>query len=296
MVGFVAHEMFGAEVEVASRAALAANALETMKDIVVSEDPMWLKLMGVGGVTAQRAGDAVVSAQAILKSHALAQLAQLEPLMLADRRGTIEVTRESWLAVTADIGQLLLSVPSSSRNILKSRMMRMHNVILDSRGRVKIRADFDTATERAVALGFRPTREARLDAVITKGKEDDLLIQEASDVILAAYHRYVYVHEMDPAHANSVRLLVQEVQDTLGNPVLVEELRQSLQSKIFENPQTREDRELEQFFNRYASDNITQGLIMDSESMLNPGNVFNKQAVVIPFADTLKGTKDAGDK
>jgi len=85
-----------------------------------------------------------------------------------------------------------------------------------------------------------------------------------------------------------VHILVQHLQETLDNDALVDELRRSLKTRIFDNPKTLEEKELLTFFERTASDKISQGLVIDAENALNPSKLFSKQAVVIPFADTIK--------
>jgi hypothetical protein len=288
VTGFMSHEILGAKVEVAGRAALASGILETVKDIVTSKDPLWVKALGVSGETGRRAGTAVLQTQALAKSHAMAALAELEPFAMADRRGMPNLTTGTMVAAAADIASILASIPSFGRQLLKARMMNKHNIIMDRRGRITIRDDFDIKTEIGVALGFQTTRETRLRSVQQTNKDTTELVREASDVIVAAYHRLALVHDNNPDHAESVHILVQYVQEALDNDALVEELRRSLKTRIFDNPKTLEEKELLTFFERTSSAKISQGLVIDAENALNPSKLFSKQAVVLPFADTIK--------
>jgi hypothetical protein len=286
--GFLAHEMFGAKIEVAGRAALASGILESVKDIITSKDPLWIKALGVSGETGRRFGGAVIQTSAIAKSHAIAALAELEPFSMADRRGQPNLSTGNMVAAAADIAALMGTIPSLGRQLLKARMMNKHNIIMDRRGRVTVKADFDLATEVGVALGFQTTRETRLRSVQQTNMDNTELVRAASDVIVSAYHRLAYIHDNSPDNAESVHILVQYVQEALDNDSLVEELRSSLNVRIFSDPKTLEERELLKFFERTASDKISQGLVIDAENALNPSKLFSKQAVVIPFADTLK--------
>ena len=286
--GFVAHEMFGAKIEVAGRAALASGILDTVKDIITSKDPLWIKALGVSGETGRRIGTAALQTKAIAESHAIAAMTELEPFSMADRRGMPNLTTGNMVASAKDIAFLMGSIPSLGRQLLKADMMNKHNIIMDRRGRVTTRNDFDIKTEIGVALGFQTTRETRIRSVQQTNMDNTEKVRAASDVIVAAYHRLAYIHDNHPDHAESVHILVQHLQETLDNDALVEELRRSLKTRIFDNPKTLEEKELLTFFERTASDKISQGLIIDAENALNPSKIFSKQAVVIPFADTIK--------
>lgn len=286
--GFISHNIFGAEIEVAGRAALASGILETIKDTITSKDPAWIKLLGVSGETGRRLGDAALQTKAAASSHAMAALAELKPFSMADRRGRPELTTGNMVAAAKDIAFLMATIPSLGRQLLKADMMNKHNIIMDRRGRVTVRDNFDLATEVGVALGFQTTRETRLRSVQQTNKDKDAKVQAASDVIVKAYHRLAYLHDNDGDFAESTEIVVQYLQETLDNDAEVDMLRRSLAQRIFTNPKTLEEKELLKFFERTASGKISQGLVIDSENMFNPSKLFSKQAVVIPFADTIK--------
>ena len=288
-VGVLSRDVFGADIDVAGRAALASGILDTIQDIITSKDPMWVKALGVSSETGRRAAEAARQITPIVKSHALAALAELEPFSMADRRVMPPLTASTVIAAATDIALLLRdTIPSSGRSLLKERMMDKHGIIMDRRGRTTVRGKFNLATRVGVALGFQTTRETRLRAVTLNNKDNTLLVREASDVITAAYHRLAYVHDNHPDHAVSVHILTQYIQETLDNDELVDELRRSLKARIFDSPKTTEEKELLTFFERTASGKISQGLILDSENAINFSNVIGQQAVVVPFADTIK--------
>jgi len=288
LAGILPAEIFGADIEVAGRAALASGILETIKDTLTSKDPLWIKALGVSGETGRRAGTAALQTEAVVSSHAMAALAELEPFSMADRRGQPNLNTGTMVAAAKDIAFLMGSIPSFGRQLLKEDMMDKHGIIMDRRGRVTVRENFNLATRVGVALGFQTTRETRLRSVQQTNMINTERVRAMSDVIVAAYHRLAYLHDNHPDHAESVHIVVQHLQETLNNDKLVEELRSSLKTRIFDNPKTIEEKELLLFFERTASANISQGLIIDSENMLNPSKIFSKQAVVLPFADTIK--------
>lgn len=290
-VGGLVKEVFGADVDVANRAALGASVAETFRDIVTSRDPMWLKLLAVTGATAQRLGQAGQEISAIAKSQAFTSLVELEPLLMADRSGQEAMDVPTMLQTAGDIARALANVPSTGRNLLKARMMHNANRILDRRGNVVIERDFDFATELGQALGFRPTAETRLRIMQQSNRDVDEMVNEASQVIIRSYHRYVYVHDMDPAYAESVNRQVQLVQEGIDNPELVDRVMRQVENRIFNDPQSLEERELKKFYDRTAPDKLTEGVILDTTLGLNPSNVFNQQAIVQPFSQTLKNAR-----
>lgn len=294
-VGFIAQSAFGADVDVANRAALGASVAETLKDIVVGRDPLWTKLLAVTGASGQRAAEAGQEIGVVLDSQVFSSLQEIEPLLMADRTGQEAMDVPTMLQTAQDIGKALAKIPSSGRNIFKARMMHNANRILDRRGRVVIERDFDFATELGQALGFRPSAETRLRMVQMSNKEVDEMVDEGAQTIIQAYHRYVYTHNMNDAYASSVVRTVQLVQETMDNPELVDRLMRNVENRIFNNAQTLEERELKKFYERLAPDKLTQGVILDTTRGLNPSNIFNQQAIVQPFSQTLE-TEEQGDK
>jgi len=49
-----------------------------------------------------------------------------------------------------------------------------------------------------------------------------------------------------------------------------------------------EDRELKKFYERTVAEKLSESVILDTTLGLNPSNIFNKQAIVQPFTDTLE--------
>lgn len=297
LTGFVAKEVFGAGVDVANRAALAASVAETIKDVVVSRDPMWVKLLAVTGSTGVRAGQAGQEISAIVNSQVFGSLKEMSPLLFADRTGEENMDVPTMLQTASDIARALATIPSSTRNLLKARMMHNANRILDRRGRVVIEDDFDFSDELGQALGFRLTEETKLRMIQMSNKEIDEMVNEGAQAIIAAYHRYVYTHEMDEAYASSVTRTVQLVQESLDNPELVNRLMKSVERRIFDEAATLEERELKKFYERTAPEHLTEGVLLDTTLGLNPSNVFNQQAIVQPFSKVLQQqSKVKGDE
>jgi hypothetical protein len=290
LVGLVGNVATGADIELSSRAGLGIGTLQLVKDIVTSQDPMWIKLLGLTGETGRRVGDAATQMQGMASSMFMHELSKLEPLAFGDR-SDIQLTADNYLSAAKDIGLILADIPSSGRNFFKMRMMRHSDKILDRRGRVRIEDDFNWQTELAVGLGFRTTPEARLQAVLDDEKYHQEIVQDASNILVNAYHRYVYKHRMNDAYAENLTLLVASVHQTLDNDYLVEQLTRSLESRIFNNPQTIEEKALQEFYNRTAPDMVTQGMILDSQNLINLGATFSPTPVVVPFAGTIKGDK-----
>ena len=169
-------------------------------------------------------------------------------------------------------------------------MMHNSNKILDRRGRVTIEREdgFTFADKLGVALGFQLTAESRLRQVQQSNREVDMVVNEAADVIIKAYHRYVYTHDMNPKYAQSVKNIQQLVHESLDNEFLIDRVNEQVSRKVFSEPQTLEDRELKKFYERTVAEKLSESVILDTTLGLNPSNIFNKQAIVQPFTDTLE--------
>ena len=296
-MGALVKEVFGADVDIANRAALGASVFETLKDIMTSQDPMWKKLLAVTGSTGQRVGEAAQEIELVVKSQALSALSELEPLLPHDRTGESDIEIPVMEQTLRDIAAILGTIPSSTRNLMKARMMLHSNRILDRRGRVVIdrEAGFDFADVVGQAMGFRLTDETRLRMVQRSNKDIDEEVSEAAQVIVKAYHRYVYVHKMDPAYAQSVRNIQQLVHESFDNPELVRRVNELVTRRIFDEPQSLEERELRKFYERTATEHLTEGVILDTTLGLNPSNVFNQQAIIQPFSQVLDRNEKATD-
>jgi hypothetical protein len=290
VTGTVVKEVFGANIDIANRAALFSSTFEIMKDIMTSKDPMWSKFLSITGTTAQRGGEAIQNASMVLQSQAFASLAELEPLLMHNRASETEMNVPTMIETATDIATIMATIPSSGRNMLKALMMHNSNKILDRRGRVTIEREdgFTFADKLGVALGFQLTAESRIRQIQQGNREVDMVVNEAADVIVKAYHRYVYTHDMNPAYAQSVKNIQQLVHETLDNEFLIDKVNEQVSRKIFSDPQTLEDRELKKFYERTVAEKLTEGVILDTTLGLNPSNIFNQQAIVQPFQNTLE--------
>ena len=290
LVGTVVKETFGANVEVSNRAALFSSTFETARDIITSKDPMWTKLLAVSGSSGQRVGEAILQGNMIMQSQAFSSLAELEPLLMHDRSGETIMQEPSMIETAADVARLMAAVPSSGRGIMKAMMMHNAGKVLDRRGRVVLdtsdEGGFTFADKLGVALGFQLTQEVRVRTVQQHNRDTDVMVNAAAQTIVAAYHRYVYTHDMNPKYAQSVSNVVQLIHESIDNPLLVERVMSRVESSIFSDAKSVEERELLKFFNTVVPEKLTEGVLIDTS--INVGNVFNKQTFVQPFQGTLE--------
>jgi hypothetical protein len=307
VTGLISQQGFGADVEVASRASLLGGVAETFQDIWTSKDPMWQKMLSVTGISGQRAGQAIVDITNVLQSQSatMAKLYELEPLLLGDRRSSSDMDVPTMLSTAGDIARILATIPSSTRNILKARMMHNAHRILDRRGRVVIDASedggFNFATELAVALGLSTTtREATHYALKRSGRDFEEEAQVAAQVIVKAHYEYVYLHEMNPKYAQALHNIQQLVHESLDNDELLERTRAIVTSRIMNIGTSLEEIELRKFYKRTAPERLTEAVILDAEKGINPSNIFNKRAIVQPFSHVMSkestSTKDEENK
>ena len=290
LAGVVSGDIFGAQVDVAGRASLLGGTFETVKDIITSKDPSWSRFLSVTGTTGQRIGEAAVEADMVMKTQALTSLMELEPLLTHDRSGETVMQEPTILDTVADISTLLLRIPSGSRAVMKSMMMHNTGKILDRRGRVVMdttdEGGFTLSDKIGVALGFQLTRETELRAAQQTNRDNDDKVNAAAQTVIAAYHRYVYTHDMNPKYAQSVSNAVQIVHESLDSPYLVERVSAQIERAIFNDPKTVEEREMQKFFETVVPEKLTEGVMLDTD--INISNIFKKQAIVQPFQGRLE--------
>jgi hypothetical protein len=290
--GVVVREMFASDVDVSNRAALFSSVAETITDIFTGRDPLWMRMLSITGTTGQRVTEVSGEVIDILRGQTFTKLQELSPLLLHDRSGETDMDEPTMLETARDIALSLGKISSTGRNVLKAWMLHKHGKILDRRGRVTMddsKEGFTSGDKLGVAMGFRLNRETRLDITLQTVKDIDELVQDSAQVIIAAYHRYVYTHDMNPKYAASVSNTAQLIHETVDNPILVERITDKVQRAIFDEPQTREERALKQFYDTLVPELVTEAVMIDTS--VNLGNVLNKQAIVKPFQRRLEENK-----
>lgn len=161
--------------------------------------------------------------------------------------------------------------------------MREHNIIMSQTGQVTVAEDFSMGTEVAVAMGFQTNAEAdlRLLTLDRQGQED--IVRDISDIIVQDYHDLKFLHDSDEGMADKLRKKVQFLQERMGSPWMVEKLRASLASRLKDNPQSKMEKELSEYFLRHMHNEITNATMVDQGF----GNsLIGEAAVAVPFADT----------
>ncbi len=282
-IGIIAREGFGADIKLANRVAIGANIAETAWDILASDDPMALKMLGVSGVVGERLNTAWKESWSnidLLASQTLLAMAHLEPYAFADRSGQEQLTGGEIMAVVHSLGTTMLSIPSSTRSFMKAYIMRNHDVILSKKGQINIAKDFATGTEIGVAWGFQTNDEARLNILTMDRKDQEDIVRAVSDIIVKEYHNLKFLYNEDPDHASMLRKKVMFLQERMGSPWMVEKLRQSLKSRLKDNPQSKEEREMADYFSRYMHNELTNATMVDQ-------GIVPKQ-ITLPFGDLNK--------
>jgi hypothetical protein len=293
MIGTIVKEVFGANVEVASRASLLGGTFDTFKDIIMSKDPLWSKFMAITGTTGIRVAEAVGEANEIFQSQAFSRTAELEPFLSHDRSSETDMDEPTMLETFADMAVVMAGISTTGRNGLKVRMMHNSGKILDRRGKVviderDIPGGFTFADKIGVSMGFEFTPASEAYIMNASKREVEEEITAAADTIVAAYHRFVYTHDMNPKYAQSVTNMVQLMQESLDNPYKIDQMMSQVNRQIFEEGDSMFARGMQAFFNRIAPEHITDGVLLDTTSDLSLGNVFNQKAIVQPFQRVLE--------
>ena len=267
--GFVSRELVGADVQVSNRMSVTQGVTDMVGEIVTSDDPNWQVLMGVSSTLLDRGGE--------LFSVLAADLPMFTPLggaapLFSGARNE-EMTGSDSKAALVSIANALMLIPSSTRNALKARLMRNENVILSRRG-VRLEEDFNTMTEVAQALGFQTNEEGALFAMRTQNFDNKAAVNDSVELMLAAYHRYIYTHKLDPSYGQQLINFKTKLEDGLENPVLVQDFRRAVESRILNTSENERDRALNEYFRTTLPGEVTEAYLQHVDGQ-----------IIAPFAD-----------
>ena len=278
--------------DVANRASLGLGVFTTIEDILTSEDPAWSRLLGVTGETIKRTAEAGGQLSLLgQSSNMFRAMESVEPLLMGTRAYSEDLGETDVLATLKDVAIILAAIPSTGRNALKARIMATQNEIHSRRGQVRIRDDFNYATEVMVALGFQPSAESRLRALESRKFDNKDHMNEAVETMLRAYHRYVFAHNRDAKYGQSVVRMKQVIEESFNNPALVQDFNSRLESRILNTQETAEDRALNEFFRTTLKDEVSAGYIMDQERAFDPSKALSNSPVIVPFQDVQSAPK-----
>lgn len=258
--GFVINTLLGAELDVASSVAPAAGAVDLVKDVILSDDPMYVRMLGASASTGSRVLDVVST---------------LSALAYVNRAGDVDMGVEEMRMALKSIAQ----IPSSSRNLLKRWIMANQNQILDRRGRPVVKGDFDSLTEFGAMLGFPTTYENEAFILAMTNQEWEEMAKERADWQVRMMHQAIYEMQMDPAKIRAYMRALQVVDETL--PVWVwKKSYEQFEERIFgDKPESKLDEEVAKYLKRVAPDLIREGAVVDNKL----GFKYSEQAITQPF-------------
>ena len=258
--GFVINTLLGAELDVASSVAPAAGAVDLVRDVILSDDPMYVRMLGASASTGSRVLDLVST---------------LSALAYVNRAGDVDMGVDELRMALKSIAQ----IPSTSRNLLKRWIMANQNQILDRRGRPVVKGDFDSLTEFGAMLGFPTTYENEAFILSMTNQEWEEMAKERADWQVRMMHQAIYEMQMDPNKIRAYMRALQVVDETL--PVWVwKKSYEQFEERIFgDKPESKLDEEVAKYLKRVAPDLIREGAVVDNKL----GFKYSEQAITQPF-------------
>ncbi|AUR95581.1 hypothetical protein NVP1209O_24 [Vibrio phage 1.209.O._10N.222.52.B2] len=269
IVGAVVGNLVGADVDVANRAALGGQILSTMRDLFMSDEPLYIKGAGVSGETISRFFGAI-------DKYSL--------LMTASRAGQVDLSGAQMKAAAVVLGE----IPSSIRNISKAYMMHNFDRIYDRRSRPITEDKFNLQTEIAAGLGFRPTQETRTRMLQLTNRDFQELAQDIANERIYMWHQWFKVHGQSKEYGEIVSGAMQMQDEVMDNPALELAVRNIIGNRIWDGEgETIQDRELQKFIKTIGLDEFTEGFTIDR------GVIDSKAELGIfqPFQETLGSEK-----
>lgn len=143
MVNTLLHT-FGADVEIGTRANMFAAPAELLEKLLNPETPLWEVLGGPSGSVARRGKQTATNIK-----YAATGIMNSDDLSLGDFEKAAVI-----------IGKSIAEFPSSTRNLIKARIMSQSQAMVNSRGEPIWETDYNRQTIVLKALGLQTTDEA----------------------------------------------------------------------------------------------------------------------------------------
>jgi hypothetical protein len=261
----------GADVELASRAALANGIQSFLIDLMNGNDGIGWRAAGAFGTVGQRVTDLLD--QAVWPVLGLAY--DDEP-----------ITKEEWGVFAGNFGTLLAQVPSSSRNALVAHIMNDMNILYDKKGQVVAWKDFNPQTEFFTAIGFSPSERERVRNVQADNMDVGKVEQSYVDLYSAMLHRNIVMNKGDGPAKASFRLADKALSRLVPNEAMASRIKEKVLKRLT-NPETIKDRELKTWYNRLYVDPATQ-LMID----ISPRSTLRKLDAQTPIIQPLGQQED----
>ena len=251
----------GADVDVASRGAIADGITEFTTDLIFSEAPITEKILGAFGTVPHR----------FYKAYKV-----IEPMALGAMFHEEKLTNEQILQAVSS----LASVTSTWNNIQKGLFMNRLHMLIDSRGRVVVSGDdFKTETEVMTMLGFQPSELQRVrdrDALVRGRKE---YRSQVVDSMVNNYWLYVQTYKGADNDAEREQVIKNFkiantlIAQSLRNEDEVRKVQEAFKDRV-EKGEDEKTRSIRQFIEEFNDSQVVgAGTII--QSMLANGMIQN---------------------
>ena len=272
LVGALFSTAFGMHADVSQRFAIGAQLNDFVKEMLTSDDPIVLRALGpAGSLTGSRTFDAIK---------------ELSILFTGSREGDQEFTWDEAKMALATIAQ----IPSSGRNLYKAYMMSRASEVIDRHGNAIMRKKFSLAEEMAQIFGMRLTRETNARFQAMDAKTIEQVVTEAADHRVKLMYDALFVHKLGEAPMANITRSIQIMDEGL-QPYIREKVQQRVRTKLWENPDTLEDKAINHFLNTTVPERLGMEAVYDAQGidgMTNP--------IVVPFAQILSDAEREEEK
>lgn len=175
MVNTLLHS-FGADVEIGSRANMFAAPKELLEKILDPETPLWEVVGGPSGSVLRRGKQAATNAK-----YAATGVMNSDDISLGDFEKAAIILSES-----------VAEIPSSTRNLIKARIMSQSQAMVNSRGEPIWETDYNRQTILMKAFGFATTDEMNYFKLRPKMRIEKSEENAYVDALINIQNKYAY--------------------------------------------------------------------------------------------------------
>lgn len=249
--GLYVFQALGADVDIASRGAIASGLEVLASDLMFSDASIVEKMFGAFGTIPHR----FYNAYTVLKPMSVGALFH----------GADPTAAEIRMGVNS-----ILGITSTWNNYQKGLFMERMNMLIDSRGNIIAEDDFNFSTELATKIGFQPAeaRRTRDRELMVRASKD--YRKQVTDTLLNTYWRYIVAIKDAETEAEKQKLTKNfeianlVIAKSLRNQGEVQKVNESLLNRIRDG-RDRQTRSIKAFLREFNNEQtLAYGTIVSS--------------------------------
>ena len=99
------------------------------------------------------------------------------------------------------------------------------------------------------------------------------------------HHNWIYLYDRSEDYAALMQDTKQYIYETMDNPIMIQDVRDAVEYRVFTNAQSKKERSLQSWWQRQATDELAVGAMLDMGTL---GTLTEAAPVVLPLEGRLE--------